>query len=79
MNELAMTTKRVVALGYVRDDLVTYDSHSGHWRMGDEIQTGWWGRTLSALRRNGYINVRTSSENPLYTVELTDRGKEALA
>jgi hypothetical protein len=77
-DELAMTAKRIVALGHVRDGLVTYDSSSGHWRVSNKVQTGWWGRTLSALRRNDYITIHIR-DNPLYTVDLTDKGKEALA
>lgn len=78
MNDLAMTPARTEMLAFVRDGIVIYDSGSGHWRVGDQVQTGWAGRTLSALRRNGYISVDTQAENPLYTVDLTDRGKEAL-
>jgi len=81
MRDLAMTEARTGMLRSVRDGFVTYDGSSGRWCMSGETVAGWAGRTLSALRRNGYIELGGDAKEAgaLYTVALTDKGKAALS
>lgn len=82
-DELAMTTARRGMLDDVRRGAVTYDAGSGRWRTDGAVGAGWAGRTLSALRRAGYIelggDVDPPQDGPVYTVGLTDKGRDALA
>lgn len=81
MSDLAMTEARLSMLRNVRDGFVTYDGGSGHWCTSGDVIAGWAGRTLSALRRNGYIELGGDAPeqgDTVYTVDLTDRGKAAL-
>lgn len=79
MNSLAMTEARTQMLTNVRDGIVTFDGGSGLWHVNGDSVAGWAGRTLSALRRSGYIEVATGARNSVNKVGLTDKGEEALA
>jgi len=72
-----MTQQRLDMLDSVQRGAVTYNRRTGHWNMDGEPAAGWTGRTLSTLKRNEYIV--TTQGNPMDTVALTERGKDALA
>jgi hypothetical protein len=77
--ELPLTDARMQMLQQVADQLVTYDFLTGRWHLGGgDVLGGWAGRTLSELRRAGYILILTG-ESTMSTVDLTERGRSALS
>lgn len=78
MSELSMTEARLIMLRHVEAGSVIYSAQAGYWHVNGDRVAGWEGRTLSALRRSGYIELQESADQRRVAV-LTDRGREALA
>lgn len=76
-DELPMTEARLTLLDQVRAGRISYANAAGRYCLdGSQVQ-GWSGRTLAALRRAGYLTISHGESES--TVDLTDRGKDALA
>ena len=78
MSELSMTEERLRMLRQVAEGQVVYNATAGYWYAGDDRVSGWAGRTLSALRRSGYIELQEVDDQRRMTAILADRGRQAL-
>jgi hypothetical protein len=74
-DNLTPTERRKTALGWVREQRVTYSPSRAAYLLDGEEVTGWDWRTFSEMRQAKWIETRAQKANPaLSDVVLTEAG-----